>query len=271
MFPAVTVSLVPEARLGPFVFHGDFEASCARAAAAGFPAIELFPPSAGALDALMVRQVLARHGLRLAAVGTGAGWVVEKLSLTDPDPQHRARARNFVAAIVDFAGGFGAPAIVGSMQGRAGEGVTVEQARGWLAAVLEQFGPRAHALGVPLLLEPLNRYEGNLFNTLADTAAFLAPLLTKNIRLLADTFHLGIEEASIPAAIRSAGALIGHVHWADSNRHAAGFGHTDFGPVAVALRETGYDGAISAEILPRPDPDAAARQALKAYRELFGG
>lgn len=271
MFPAVTVCLVPEARSGPFVFHGDFEASCARAAAAGFPAIELFPPSAEALDALTVRQTLARHGLRLAAVGTGAGWVVGKLSLSDPDPRQRARARAFVEAVVDFAGGFGAPAIIGSMQGRAGEGVTVAQARGWLAPALEQLGPRAHAAGVPLLFEPLNRYESNLFNTLADTAAFLAPLLTKSIRLLADTFHLNIEEASVPAAIRNAGALIGHVHLADSNRHAAGFGHTDFGPIAAALREGGYDGAVSAEILPCPDPDAAARQARQAYREWFGG
>lgn len=271
MFPAITVCLVPEAGSGPFVFLGGLEDGCARAAAAGFPAIELFPPSAEALNAAEVRRTLARHGLRLAAVGTGAGWVTRRLSLTDADPVRRAQARAFVGALVDFAGAFGAPAIVGSMQGRAGEGVTVDQARGWLAAILEQLGPRAHALDVPLLLEPLNRYEGNLFNTLADTAAFLAPLRTRNVRLLADTFHLNLEEASIPDALRATGPLVGHVHLADSNRHAAGFGHTDFPPIAAALRDIGYAGAVSAEILPRPDPDAAARQARRAYRELFGG
>lgn len=270
MFPAITVCLVPEAAAGPFVFHGDLESCCARAAAAGFPAIELFPPSAEALDARGLRQVLRRHGLRLAAVGTGAGWVTRRLALTDPDAEQRARARRFVEALVDFAGAFGAPAILGSMQGKAGEGSSVEQAREWLARILEQLGPRAHALGVPLLLEPLNRYEGNLFNTLAETAAFLAPLRTRNVRLLADTFHLNIEEVSIPAALRAAGPLIGHVHLADSNRHAAGFGHTDFAPIVAALRDSGYAGAISAEVLPRPDPETAARQARRAFGELFG-
>ncbi|MFN0068937.1 MAG: TIM barrel protein [Limisphaerales bacterium] len=271
MYPAVTVCLVPEAGSGPFVFHGELDDGCARAAAAGFPAIELYPPSAEALDAAEVRRTLARHGLGLAAVGTGAGWVTRKLSLTNPDAVERSRARAFVAALVDFAGAFGAPAIIGSMQGRAGEGVTVEEARGWLGASLDQLGPRAHALGVPLLVEPLNRYEGNLFNTLAAAAAFLAPLRTRNVRLLADTFHLNIEEVSVPDALRAAGALLGHVHLADSNRLAAGFGHTDFPPIAAALRDIGYAGAVTAEVFPTPDPDSAARQARQAFRELFGG
>jgi sugar phosphate isomerase/epimerase len=269
MFSAITVCLVPEARSGPFVLHDALHAACARAAALGFDAIELFPAAAEAVDAGELRRLLPRHGLRLAAVGTGAGWLTRRLSLTDPDAAARARARAFIAAIVDLAGGFGAPAILGSMQGRVPEGVARKTALGWLAEALEQLGPRAHAHGVPFLLEPLNRYETNLLNTVADALAFLAPLRTRNLRLLGDTFHMNLEEASLPAALRAAGPLLGHVHLADSNRRAAGLGHTDFAPVAAALRGIRYAGAISAEVLPLPDPDAAARQALAAYRELF--
>ncbi len=268
MKSAVTVCLVPEARSGPFVFHGDLERACTRAAELGFDAIELFPPDAEAIDPRSLRQILHRNRLQLAAVGTGAGWVARKLSLTDPDPAVRHRAQQFAAALVDYAGAFGAPAILGSMQGRADGATTREQALTWLAEALEQLGPRAHAQGVPFLLEPLNRYESNLFNTLHQASLFTATLRTRNIRLLADLFHLNIEEASIPDALRTAGSGIGHVHLADSNRSAAGFGHTDLTAAVAALREIGYEGYLSAEVFPRPTPEEAATQAIRSFRTL---
>ena len=64
---------------------------------------------------------------------------------------------------------------------------------------------------------------------------------------------------------------IGHVHFADSNRRAAGMGHTDFGPVVAALREIGYAGYLSAEVLPLPDPEAAAKQTIESFRWLVRG
>ncbi|MFO1499755.1 MAG: sugar phosphate isomerase/epimerase family protein [Verrucomicrobiota bacterium] len=270
MFSAITISLVPEARGGPFVFWNDLARSCQTAAQLGFDAVEIFPRSAEELDAPHVRDLLRKNHLRLAAVGTGAGWVVGKLRLTDPNPEIRRRAIDFVAAIISFAGTFNAPAIVGSMQGRWGEDqVTREQSLAWLAEALEQLAPRAHALGVPLLLEPLNRYETNLLNSMEATLRFLEGLRTRNIRVLADLFHMNIEEESIPAALRQAGPLLGHLHFADSNRRAVGFGHAPLGPIAQTLREMEYQGGISAEILPWPDSEAAARQTIAAYRQHF--
>jgi sugar phosphate isomerase/epimerase len=91
----------------------------------------------------------------------------------------------------------------------------------------------------------------------------------KNVVLLADLFHMNIEERDVAAAIREAGHHIGHVHFADSNRQAMGFGHTDPIRVIAALRETGYSGYLSAEILPLPDPETAARQTISAIRSLL--
>jgi sugar phosphate isomerase/epimerase len=165
---AITISLVPEARGGPFVYWDDLAGSFAKAAALGFDGVEVFPRSTEELDAKQIRQLLTEHNLKLAAMGTGAGWVVHKLRLTDPDAQVRAQARAFIASVVEFAGSFGAPAIIGSMQGRADGEVTREQAFEWLREHLEQLGPHAQALGVPLLFEPLNRYETNLVQSVAD-------------------------------------------------------------------------------------------------------
>jgi len=265
---AVTISLVPEARGGPFVFWDDFSAGCAKAKSLGFDAVELFAPSADALNAKTLRQILETHQLKLAAMGTGAGWVVHKLRLTDPDAIARRRAQQFIGAIIDFAGAFGAPAIIGSMQGRFDGSVTRVDALAWLGEALEQLGPRAHALGVPLLFEPLNRYETNLIRTVDEALELLRSLRTRNVRLLCDLFHMNIEESSIVEALRRAGPLLAHVHFADSNRHAVGFGHTDIAPVLSALADIGYNGYLSAEILPLPDGDTAAAQTMASFRKL---
>lgn len=268
MKSAVTISLVPEARGGPFVFWDDLAAACRAAAELGFDAIEVFPPSSDAVDANALKTVLSDHGLKLAAIGTGAGWVKHQLSLTSPDPVVRRRAVEFVEGIIDIGGSLGAPAIIGSMQGRSlpeSGGLTM----GWLREGLETLSERAAGHCVPLLYEPLNRYETNLINTLDAGVRFLEALDRPNVRLLADLFHMNIEEADLPESIRRAGKHIGHVHLADSNRRPAGFGHTDFAPIAAALRDIGYDGYVSAEAFPYPASHAAARATSDAFNRHF--
>lgn len=267
MLSAITVSLVPETKGGPFVYTDGLAQAFADAAALGFDGVEIFPPGPEAPELASVPSLLDRHQLRVAAVGTGAGWVVRKLSLTSPDAAVRAQARGFVRGVIDFAGRFGAPAIIGSMQGRFEGAVSRAQALGWLGEALDELGEHAARHGVPLLYEPLNRYETNLLNRLGDTAAWLRTLQTKNIRLLADLFHMNIDEADSAAALREAGPLVGHVHFADSNRRAVGLGQTRIAPIVAALREIGYAGFLSAEVFPLPDAASAARQTIAAYRE----
>ncbi len=266
MLSAITVSLVPETKGGPFVFTNGLGDAFAQAAALGFDAVEIFPRGPDMPELAEVPALVARHGLKVAAVGTGAGWVVHRLALTSPDPAVRARAREFVRGIVDFAGKHGAPAIIGSMQGRWEGAVTREQGLAWLAEALEELGEHAGRHGVPLLYEPLNRYETNLLNRLGDTAAWLRTLRTRHVRILADLFHMNIDEADSAAAVREAGAAIGHVHFADSNRRAIGLGQTQIGPIVAALRAIGYRGYLSAEVLPLPDAATAAQRTIAAFR-----
>lgn len=267
MLSAITVSLVPETKGGPFVYTDGLEQAFADAAALGYDGVEIFPPGPDAPEFAAVSALVDRHRLRVAAVGTGAGWVVRKLALTSPDAGVRAQARAFIRGIIDVAGRFGAPAIIGSMQGRAEGAVSRAQALDWLGEALDELGNHAARHGVPLLYEPLNRYETNLLNRLGDTAAWLRTLQTKNVRLLADLFHMNIDEADSAAALREAGSLVGHVHFADSNRHAIGLGQTRIAPIVAALRAIGYKGFLSAEVFPQPDAVTAARQTIAAFRE----
>ncbi|MCS6865533.1 MAG: sugar phosphate isomerase/epimerase family protein [Gemmataceae bacterium] len=270
MKSAVTICLVPEARGGPFVYWDDLAAACQQAAARGFDAVEIFPPDPEAINPQELRTLLDDHGLSLAAVGSGAGWVKHHLALTSSDETIRAKAVAFVQRMMDFAAPFDAPVIVGSMQGKADAHVAQPVALRYLGNALFKLDEHAHNIGTTLLYEPLNRYETNLINTLADAVQFLNALQTQQVKILADLFHMNLEEANLPDAIRNAGAWIGHVHFADSNRRAAGFGHTDFLPIIAALVEVGYDGYLSAEVLPLPDSDTAARQTIATFRQIVG-
>jgi sugar phosphate isomerase/epimerase len=268
MRSAVTISLVEEARGGPFVFWHDLPAACRRAAELGFDAVEVFPPGPDAVNPLELRQLLTDQNLQLAAMGTGAGWVKHKLQLASPDASQRQKARDFIRTIIHFAGPFGAPAIIGSMQGRSGEGVDAATARGYLADALDDLGRHAEQYRVPLIYEPLNRYETNQVNTVADGVRLLSGLGTKNVKLLCDLYHMNIEEVDLAAALRAAGSYVGHVHFVDSNRRPAGGGHLDFRPIAAALREIAYTGYLSAEAFPYPNSDAAAVQTIRGLPAL---
>jgi sugar phosphate isomerase/epimerase len=262
MKSAVTLSLVPEAASGPFLFHGDAITACATARELGFDGLELFAPGPEAMPAKELKSLLDGHGLTLAAVGTGAGWVQQKLSLTSTDAAIRRKAIDFIAALADYGAEFGAPAIIGSMQGRWDMDVTRDRACDWLAEALAALSSFA------IVYEPLNRYETNLFNTLADAEAFLDARGLTNVKLLADLFHMNIEEAVIADSLNNCKRL-GHVHLADSNRGPAGSGHTDFAPIGKTLKAINYAGFVSAEAFPKPDSRTAATMTIQCFREHF--
>jgi sugar phosphate isomerase/epimerase len=266
---AITVSIVEQARKGPFVFHDDVSEACRIASELEFDAVELFAPSADAIRALPLADLLTRHNLKLAAVGTGAGMVVHKLNLCDPDSSRRLRAEEFIRNIMNAGAEFGAPAIIGSMQGKWDDNVGQPTAVKYLLDTLQSLGEHAESLGTTLLYEPLNRYETNMANTLQQSVDLLRPLATKSVKLLADLFHMNIEEVSIPDALRNAGAHIGHVHFVDSNRQAAGCGHIDFAPIAAALASIGFDGYASAEAFPIPDSLTTAQKTIETFRCCF--
>ena len=235
----------------------------------GFDAVEIFAPAADAVDPAVLQPLLDDHQLKLAAVGTGAGWVLRRLTLSSADAQQRSEAIQFVRTIIDMGGPFGAPAIVGSMQGRFGDGLEKADALAYLKESLDELADYAKQYNVPLLYEPLNRYETNLINTIQDGVDLIAALDSVNVKLLADLFHMNIEETRLDDAIRTGGDCIGHVPFVDSNRQAAGRGHLDFVPIGEALTAIEFDGYASAEAFAIPDSREAARQTIESYKALF--
>ncbi|MEZ6076445.1 MAG: TIM barrel protein [Pirellulaceae bacterium] len=149
-----------------------------------------------------------------------------------------------------------------------GAGPLAERAARTIGRALDELGDHAAACGVPLVYELLNRYETNLLTTMSERSGFLRSLKTRTY-VYCRLIYMNIEEANVAQGLRDAGQYLGHVHFVDSNRRAAGLGHTDFGPIAAALRRAQLRWICSGRSLPLPDSDTAAKKTIESYRRLF--
>ena len=258
---------VEETGFDAVAMRGAWADAVRSAAALGYDGVELAVRDPERVDRQALGVLLRETGLSVPAVGTGQAFLTDGLSLSHPDEGVRVRAIERIEAHIRFAARLGAAVIVGLIRGRVTDNRAVTEAR--LAASFDPLVRAAEREGVWLAVEPINRYETELLVTVAETLAFIQRIGAEHVGLLADTFHMNIEEASIEASLRAAGATLRHVHTADSNRHAPGWGHLDFAAVLATLQAMSYRGWLSAEILPRPDPLAAATQTVKYLRALL--
>lgn len=116
-----------------------------------------------------------------------------------------------------------------------------------LEDLLGRLGEEALRHQTKLLLEPVNRYESPLFNRVEQMVQLCDLIGSAGLGIIADTFHMNIEEQDIATVLRKYCSQITHIHCVDSNRFLPGQGHTDFAPIIAALREKGYSGALSFE------------------------
>lgn len=251
------------------VFRDRLETSMAKAAALGYDGVELALSDAAQAEPERIRRALANEGLALPAISTGRVFAERGVWFTHPDPAVRREAVETISGLVEVAAGFGAMVNIGRARGYVHEGETREVAVGRFLECMAQCARRAEALGVTMVLEPVNRYETNFVNSVPDALEMMDRLGLPNVLVMPDVFHMNIEDATLEGSFRQAGARVGYVHFADSNRLAPGQGHLDFPAILEVLGEVGYDGWVTAEILPHPDPDAAARAAIDYLRTLI--
>ncbi len=112
---------------------------------------------------------------------------------------------------------------------------------------LHGLGTHAQAEGVEIYLEPLNRYEDHMVNRLDEAVSLIEELDLPSVKVVADSYHMNIEEADIQAALRAAAPHLGHFQVSDSNRFEPGAGHLDWAAMIAALAELGYDGWFALE------------------------
>ena len=248
-----------------FVVYRGFRESIPKAARLGYDGVELALKTAEEVDRRQLAAWLRETGLEVSCISTGQIFADLGLMFTDAEPARRERLFDIFQGLIDLAADFGKMVNIGRVRGRIGDEPR-EEAELRFIALAQSLCDYAAGKGVTLLLEPVNRYEIDFVNNVAEGAELLARVRRSNLKLMPDVFHMNIEDAAIGGELARHIGSIGYLHLADSNRLAPGWGHTDFDDIFAHLSRAGYDGWVTVEILPKPDPDAAARQAAEYLR-----
>jgi D-psicose/D-tagatose/L-ribulose 3-epimerase len=230
-----------------------------RVAAAEYPAIEI--AAVPELDVGAARERLDAYGLTVSSLC----WI--GLGYPERDCAHesqriRRQAGDYLRNCLEQAHALGAKTLVlvptfRTQPDRTGREAELDRATQTISSAVDGIA----ADGLVIALEALNRYETHLLRTLDDADRLRRLIDSPNVQLMADVFHMNIEEDSIAASLRAHAEHIVHVHLADSQRREPGTGHLDFASVFEALADNAYTGALAMEFLPATDA------AIRAGRE----
>lgn len=141
----------------------------------------------------------------------------------------------------------------------------------WARAVesVKELGTVAGNCGVLICQEVVNRFETHILNTCEEGLAFCRQVGSEHVKLLLDTFHMNIEEDSIPDAIRRAGSYLGQLHLGEGNRRLPGMGSLPWADIIQALKDIGFDGNLVME--PFLLQGGAVGKDIKVWRDLSNG
>ncbi len=231
-----------------------------QAAGMGFDGVEIPLVEPTELDHDRTARLLEDHGLDATAV---VAMSADRDLLHD-DPTVRENGRQYLRDCIDAAAAVGASRLGGPLYaavGRTWRMTDAERAAAVEQVVEELAELSAHAAEreVTLCVEPLNRFETSFLNTVEQGIEVVDRVDNPHCQLLLDTFHMNIEEKSLPVAIQAAGDRIGYVHACGNDRGAPGNGHIDWDGVARALADVGYDDtAVIESFTPAVDSIAEA-------------
>jgi len=267
-----SVTITPiKPKFGPIVFTGGISEHLRFIADLGYDAIELHVSDPAKLDRKALRQELDSYGLTISQVGPGLSYTQDGLSWTHPDPDVRVKAIQRIKDHIDFCSEYGAALAIGGIRGdcRSPDSDVAARMRQLVIDSTRECARYAEGTTVILGLEPINRYETAYLLSVPDVIEFAKQVDSPAVGVLADTFHMNIEDVSIIDSLKQAGKLLAHIHLSDSNRWAPGFGHLDIPAIVRTLEEIGYARYISFEVLPKPSPQEAATQGITYVKSLL--
>jgi D-psicose/D-tagatose/L-ribulose 3-epimerase len=264
----------------------DAASLAAKAKWMGADILELAIENPDLVDVAAVKAELTKAGLQAIVCGAFG----PDRNLCSSDPAVRQNAKQYIRWLVDAAAELNSPTVNGPMYSSVGKAhLDDPRARQeeWDLSVIgmREMAEYAAQKGIRLALEPLNRFETDMINTVAQGLDYITEVGMENVGLHLDTFHMHLEEKSSSAAIRLAGHKIFHFHACENDRGIPGTGQVHWNEIACALQEVGYSGPVVIEsFTPQvkeisravciwreiaPSQDAIASQGLEFLKSLL--
>ncbi|MEP7361867.1 MAG: sugar phosphate isomerase/epimerase family protein [Acidobacteriota bacterium] len=228
----------------------------------GYSGVDLMLRDPVLLNAAEIGRMAADCNLAIVAVSTGQLGKEDGLSLSHADASIRSRSLDRARAVIEFAATFGADVNIGGLRGRLGASAQDrEAAMGRARTSYALLAAHAAKARIQLCLEPQCRYFSDWLPTLASAAEWNAQFGEGCLAVLADLYHMMLEEESVHTAFIRELPRISAIQFSDTNRRAPGMGHWNFDETLRILAALGYSGGITIECQQLPDTRGAAARA----------
>ncbi|NQT61025.1 MAG: sugar phosphate isomerase/epimerase [Bacteroidetes bacterium] len=264
----ILASVTPnKTSFGPLLFSGDLETGGPFLGNLGYNGLEVSLRTPQDMDVSNLYAMLDDNGMELLSIATGQSYVDDGLYVFSMDEEVRDEILRRFFSFIDIAAPYEGMVILGGIKGRLDKEDPETQFRIG-EETIDRCLEYAEKKKVTLLLEAINRYETNLFNTVGSCAEFTAKRNSPYLKALADTFHMNLEEVSIEGSLDAAAPHIGVIHCADSNRLAPGMGHLDFKSILKNIKNYSSLRYLGVEVLPLPDSSICAETAMNTLKSF---
>ena len=265
MKTSVSLSVFPAPSGMPALFSGGTEKNIARIRELGYDGVDLFVRDPVAEDTRRTLALLRQYGLGIGAI-MPAALAGQGLYLGAVERNIREECVRRIGEIIHLAAEVGAMVSIGLVRGSKLPGEPMKTFEDRFVAGCAQLLRISQPLGVPLLLEPINRYEINTILSVKEGMDFIQRSGLP-IYLMNDLFHMNIEDVDIGRMLLDSLSYTKHIHFLDSNRLPPGMGHLDMERYYRLLENAGYSGYLCLEALPgRLDPDMCAVRGAEFFQ-----
>jgi D-psicose/D-tagatose/L-ribulose 3-epimerase len=236
-------------------------------AALGYARIVMPPLDPHATDARKVRRLLSDRGLGVVTI---AGQRPDA-DVSSEDPGVRRAGAESLQRLVEFTADLGGDQMNGVPYGLFGRprGRTSEETFRRAASAVGAVADYAHAHGVRMTFEVLNRYETSVVNTAEQAREFVAASGSDHLQIHLDTFHMAVEEEDLEGAIRHALPKLGYLEVGQSGRGDVSSGAVDLPRVLASAFRDGYGGRVGVEAFSRSVLRPEAGDMLAIWRSPY--
>ena len=216
------------------------------------------------IDVKKINEIKDSFDLEIPALGTGSTYLRLGYSFGHQEEKMRKKAIERIDEYINFAQETRSKVIIGLIRGRYNQENTPKNEKLNIISSLKESCRLAEDKGVELVFEPINRFEIDSYNTIAESVELIKDIGSENLKLLVDTFHTNLEEdpGFIWDDLKEIAHLVTHLHLSDCNRRAPGSGHFDFKTFLRIFQESGFIGFASVETIMKPSFEEVARQTV---------
>lgn len=214
----------------------------------GFDVVEIAVEDPSLIDIKAVKKALKEYNLDAIICGAFG----PSRDLTHEDTAVHQNCFSYIESCLDFCVEVNTPFFGGPMYSAVGKARMLppdKRKAEWDLAVknLRIVCEMASKRGLQIGLEPLNRFESDLINNVADVSRLIAYIDHPAAKIMLDGFHMNIEETDVEQAIIAAADKLIHIQVSENYRGTPGTGQTRWDAYRKGLELINYSGTVTIE------------------------